>query len=1004
GDAGQLNLHGRLDGLRLPGRQPDLFADQPLEFAAELQPDATGMSVRFSLRHPLLELRGDGRAADRTATSELILPRLAPLAPLADLDLAGAGHLQLDAHQTDDGPELKFQGALTVTGGSGPWPGLLGPEASFAGSATMQPNRVGLTDVKFNSQALSFTTAGTLTTDAADLRWQLDLTDLAPLGLGSGGRLNGQGRLQGPFDNLAVHAQLQGQGGSVGPLGPATARLELEGLPRSAHGRLDAQAALAGSPLNLAVAIEGGSDRQSRLTVEQARWRSATLQGALALPTRSADLPEGRLKLTMERLQDLLGLTGQALAGRLEGNLALTRDGASLNLTANRAGLANRLAIDRSELRLSVADPLGRAALTGDLSLAGLTAGELAGSARLGLKGSWNRPEIRLTADLQHADMAIRTQAEAVYDRRRPSLTLTRLETGWDQHTLRLVEPATIDLTDGAVLRRTRLQALGADFVLAGRLQPALDLALDGENLPASSLLKPWADADGRLDLHARLRGALSQPSGDLRLEGSALRLRQEPWSVLPATGLALSAQWDGATARIDGHLRAAQQLRLEASGDIPLTASGIMNLSGQGNGDLRLLDPLLAANGERLRGQLSFHGQATGTLENPRYGGQARIDGGEFHDDLIGTHVVAVSGSAQSGAGEVWNLALKGRAGPGPVVLNGSFRPTEPGLPVDLALTVRKAEPVASARLTVKLDADLAMRGPLATAPTATGQIRVSQAEIRVPERLPASIAELRLEEAGAAPPPPVKSRPLALDLSVSAPRRIHVRGRGLNVELGGDLRLKGNLATPRPQGRFNLIRGSYSLAGRTLDFSRGELGFNGDDFTDPTLDFVATSSSGGITASLAVTGTAGKPQISLSGTPELPPDEILARLLFGRAIASLSPFELAQIAGSAAALTGIVPDSGNPLERLRTSLGLDRLAVGSGTGGSPPLEGGRYVAPGVYVGSRQALNGSGGTQATVQVDVAKGLKLEGGIGTPSPPATGTGAGSIGVIYQFEY
>lgn len=1005
GDAGQLDLHGRLDGLRMPGRQPDLFADQPLEFAAELRPDQAGVPARFSLRHPLLELRGEGRAAgDWDGTAELILPRLAPLAPLAGLELAGAGSLQLDAHQADGGTELKLQGALTVTGGSGPWPGLLGPKGSFSGSTTIQPGRIALADVNVNSQALSLSTAGTLATGAADLRWQLDLTDLAPLGLGSGGHLNGQGRLQGPFDNLAVHAQLQGQGSSVGPLGPATAQLELEGLPRATRGRLDAQVALAGSPLNLAVAMEGGSDRQSRLTVEQARWRSASIQGALALPTRSADLPEGRLNLTVERLQDLQGLAGPPVSGRLDGHLELTRNSATLNLTANRAGLASRLAADRSELHLTVADPLDRAALSGDLSLDGLATGELAGSARLGLKGSWNRPEFQLLADLQHAGTPIRTEAEAVFDRRRPSLTLTRLETGWDPLTLRLAEPATLELADGTVLRRTRLQALGTDFVLAGRLQPALDLALDGEKLPASSLLKPWVDADGRLDLHARLQGALAQPSGDLRLDGSALRLRQEPWSILPATDLALSAQWDGAAARVDGHLRAAQQLRVEASGDIPLIASGTMNLNGRGNADLRLLDPLLAAHGERLRGQLSFRGQASGTLENPRYGGQARIDGGEFHDDLIGTHVVAVSGSAQSGAGEVWNLALKGRAGPGPVALNGSFRPTEPGIPVDLSLTARKAEPVASDRLTVKLDADLGLRGPLDRAPNATGQIRISQAEIRVPERLPANIAELRLEEAGAAPPPAVKTRPLALDLSVSAPHRIHVRGRGLDVELGGDLRLKGNLAAPRPQGRFNLIRGSYSLAGRTLDFSRGELGFNGDDFTDPTLDFVATSNGGGITASLAVTGTAGKPKISLSSTPELPPDEILARLLFGRAIASLSPFELAQIAGSAASLTGIVPDSGNPLERLRTSLGLDRLAVGSGTGGSPTLEGGRYVAPGVYVGSRQALNGSGGTQATVQVDVAKGLKLEGGIGTPSPPATGTGAGSIGVIYQFEY
>lgn len=44
------------------------------------------------------------------------------------------------------------------------------------------------------------------------------------------------------------------------------------------------------------------------------------------------------------------------------------------------------------------------------------------------------------------------------------------------------------------------------------------------------------------------------------------------------------------------------------------------------------------------------------------------------------------------------------------------------------------------------------------------------------------------------------------------------------------------------------------------------------------------------------------------------------------------------------------------------------------------------------------------------MQVDITKGLKLEGTVGTGSPSATGsgssTGAGtsSVGVTYQFEY
>ena len=107
-----------------------------------------------------------------------------------------------------------------------------------------------------------------------------------------------------------------------------------------------------------------------------------------------------------------------------------------------------------------------------------------------------------------------------------------------------------------------------------------------------------------------------------------------------------------------------------------------------------------------------------------------------------------------------------------------------------------------------------------------------------------------------------------------------------------------------------------------------------------------------------------------------------MLAQLLFKRSASSLSPFELASIAGALASLTGAGPDVGNPLESLRKDFGLDRLSVGSGAGGSASLQAGRYVAPGVFVGAKQGTSGAS-TQGLVQVDLYKGLKLQGTVGT---------------------
>jgi translocation and assembly module TamB len=271
----------------------------------------------------------------------------------------------------------------------------------------------------------------------------------------------------------------------------------------------------------------------------------------------------------------------------------------------------------------------------------------------------------------------------------------------------------------------------------------------------------------------------------------------------------------------------------------------------------------------------------------------------------------------------------------------------------------------------------------------------------------MPTSIAVLSVRQPGVPPPaPPAPGPDIALNLMLDAPREIFVRGRGLDAELGGKVLVRGTAANPQPEGNFELRRGQFSLAGQTLIFSKGLVGFDGGSLTDPSLNFVASTTNGHVTATLTVGGTASNPKIMLSSVPDLPQDEVLAQLLFGHGGSTLSPLELVQIAGAVASLTGITPPVSDPLESVRKGLHLDRLSIGGGSS-SPTLEAGRYVAPGVYVGARQGTSGTG-TQATVQIDLTKGLKLEGTVGTGSPSGSGaansSGTSSVGIRYQFEY
>jgi translocation and assembly module TamB len=249
-----------------------------------------------------------------------------------------------------------------------------------------------------------------------------------------------------------------------------------------------------------------------------------------------------------------------------------------------------------------------------------------------------------------------------------------------------------------------------------------------------------------------------------------------------------------------------------------------------------------------------------------------------------------------------------------------------------------------------------------------------------------------------------------LGLNLTLSAPGKVFVRGRGLDAELAGRITLAGSTAAPSLTGRFTLRQGTFNLVGQTLTFSSGEVGFDGSRGFDPTLDFVATSSTASVTATLTISGAASAPKIVLSSVPELPQDEILAQLLFHQGTSGLTGVQLAEAAAALAQISGV--DAGfDPLNAVRRRLGLDRLSLASSASNSgAALQAGRYIASGIYVGATQNTSG-GGTQATLQIDLTRRLKLQATAGPASPPsATGataadqpTGTG-IGLSYQFDY
>jgi len=1021
GNAGRVGLHAVADGVRLPGGAPDLLAAAPVLLDADARLDDPARPIAFALSHPLLTAKGTAQTGgDLSVAADVAAPDLQPFAALGGVDLRGrtAAHVTVMAVGAGAGgaTQIELDGTVSVTGGLAPVPALVGQDARLGVSARLAGADLALTRLEFAGKALNVSASGSSKAGVLDADYKLALADLAVLAPTLSGAVRAEGRLGGKPDALSVAATVQGDVGAPGvPRGPVTLRLALDGLPGAPTGHVEAEGRLLGAPLALAADARRDADGTLRATIGRADWRSLHAEGALTLAP-GASLPLGRVQVRMTRLADLDALIGQPLSGSVTADLNLDAGAARMEAEARDAGLPGSR-VRRLALTARVTDPTTRPVVSAQVSAEGLDAGGTTGSAKVELSGPQEALAVRTTAALRVAGTDAAVTGAAVVNVPGKQVALSALQVATKGETLRLLAPAVVRFGDGVAVDRLRVGLRTAVLEVAGRVSPALDLAAS-LRAPAdiAAAFAPDLAADGTIQVDAKLAGTPSQPSGTVKVAANGVRLRAGPGRALPAAALAGTVQLGGAAARVDMRLTAGNAVQLAVTGQAPLGA-GALNLRAVGGVDLAVLDPVLTAAGRRARGRVQLDAGVTGTAAAPRVAGTATLAGGELQDFGQGVRITGLAASLRADGDSVRIVSLQGRAGPGTVAASGTIGVLAPGLPVDLMVTLRNAQPLASDRLTADLDADLTLRGPATGtlqggALQAAGTIVVRRAEIRIPERLPATVAMLDVRRPGQRPPArpaPGGGGAIGLDLAVSVPRAVFVRGRGVDAELSGDLRIRGSSTAPQVGGGLEMRRGTISVAGTTLTFSRGKVGFDGTGVTgkiDPTLDFAADSNAGAVTATLGITGYASRPVIKLTSVPELPQDEVLAYLLFKRSAKELGPFQLAGIAAAVADLTGVGGGVGNPLEKVRKGLGLDRLSVGggggtggggSGAGSGPSVEAGRYVGNGVYVGAKQGTTGSQ-TQATVQIDITKGLKVETDVGT------GQGGNQVGLTYQFEY
>lgn len=1010
GNQGLVHLHATADGLHLPGPQPALFDQAPLQLTATARLSAAGRPVEFSLQHPLLTVDGTAQTAGALrARMHLAIPQLAPFAAVAGADLQGYTTLDIDAGMVDRATTLAVKGTIGLNAAPAQAATLLGNDAHLDLAVSLRGQDLTLTRFALDGREAAASVHGTVAGGIVKLDWTGSVSDLAAVQPGLAGKVQARGHIEGSTQDLVAAADVDGSVTAQGiSSGPFSAHLDAKGLPSAPTGRLTAQGELIGAPVAVAVAAERQADGATHVVIERADWKSARAEGSLTLRPPSL-VPQGKISLAMARLADLAPLVGRPVAGSIQATLDADASNVRLEANLRDASAPGTASVSRVALRLAVADPATHPKLDGELTLDGLAAGGVGGSATLRVQGPQEALALTLATRVPNlSGAAARLDAAAQLDVSRRSVTLSSLSAGWKQRSVRLLAPARIALGPEISVDNLRLAVDRGVLTVNGKAGTALALNATLRDLPADivTIASPGTAASGTIGAEMHLTGTVARPEGTVRLTASGLRVRSGPGQAMPTANVTATATLSGGAARVDARLTAGTS-HLAVTGTAPVTAGGSLNLRATGTIDLAMANPVLTAAGRRAAGQLTIDMTIAGAAAAPRIAGTAQLANGEVQDYTQGLHLRAIAASVQANGDQLRLARFSATAGSGSIGASGTIGLTAP-MPVNLTITARNAELLANDILTERLDANLTIAGDVAGNLAVRGSVHVLHADIEIPEKLPASVAVLPISNKAAPasrkPAPAAPPAQVALDVSVDT-RQIIIRGRGLFAVLGGTIHAGGTSTKPLPSGGLKLDQGTFSLAGQSLTFSQGSIDFIGAGIADPALNFVAITTGNNVTATLTIGGTVREPKITLTSVPQLPQDEILAQILFHRSVSSLSPFQVAQIAAAIASFSG-TGSSLDPLAGLRKSLGLDQLTVGSNSAGSPTVQAGRYVAPGVFVGAQQGA--SGGSQAMMQIDIARGLKLQTTTGAGGGGATGAAASSngtsVGLTYQFEY
>lgn len=1017
GEVIALDIGGGAKGVRLDRLGPDLLGVGNIEVKGTYAGDKATLAVlRFDARPLSLSASGEMALGDAPSVEfayELATPELAPLAEAYDVKASGRFSAKGDAVGPLDA--IRISGALSAEALT--FDGEAYGRVDFVHDVLVDDTPGGA--VKLTADGSRFGLVG-FDGGFELVEQTLHLTDLAASGLGA--RIGG---------DLRVDLETSLIEGTVDLAAPdLTPFTVITGEP--INGAVDGQVLLAGKT--------GKQSVNADLNIAGFKGFSAELRQAKLTTVVSDALGAADVSLT-------LNAAGLAGGGAQIGSMTATGDirGAAtdspqfdLGVKAQGTNLGGaRVAHARANVKGGLAD------LTADAVMEAITApgakvAKITATARvkeaLGADaniatrvmvfgtdlGVLNLPELVATADgrLSALKLGVDT-AGALADGREitaklravadvagaaPQAEITTFSADLQDETFALRQPLAVKSASGV----TSLRSLDFAFpggALTGDVTVygagiAGDLQLKADDLGRLAKAAGAPLEQGALDASAVFDTRKGRAKADVSVAGRDLRFA-DVVADIGALALDATVAWDGAFAQIDAALsgpfaqpfRAAIRAPLRASASALPVAPPDGPLSGTVDwvGDIGEVWVLVPAPGHVLDGETRIALSLGGTVASPTVGGDVALKGGRYENLDVGTILTdlqVTSQVASDGAFLVNLNAADGAGGPVSAQVELADGMVDAVVKADGAILIRRDDATAAVTL------DITAKGPLAS-PAIKGTVNIDRAEIRLVQATPPGVADLgevRIKGQEPKPEPENAGADIALEIDVTGPQDIFVRGRGLDSEWAIDLEVRGTAADPRITGLIGKRRGVLVFLGKNFDLERGTVRFIGAKGIDPVLDVQLMHENDGVVGGIAVTGTGQEPAINFVSRPGMPEEEVLPRVLFGGSKQSLSPLDALSLATGVATL---LDGSGGAVDDVRGAVGIDVLRFENDEGG-PSVTVGKNVTDGVFVGAKQPVGG-GSASVQVEIEVFDNITIDSEVG----PDEGT---SIGLNWKKDF